>query len=499
MRRTIAVGLVSMMIAAACGDDPADTTAPSTTAATTTTTAPIARTIEVVASTGAVDPTHGTLAADDSLHTGADGIAVIETDDGTTIVVMDNTTITISQLAWSGDDTLTRVSLQSGTVVAVRQTRLSPGAVFEVVAPAFTAGLTGSAVEATYGDSASGASCLFGDCYVEAADDRTLLTGNESIGLADGVATTAAFTAEQRRIWARALEAIRAAGGGFDACACDERSLLCEGAIEVPYFPSCPDDTNCVCDGPDLTCEDGRNFPNDQQCMAEVPSLAELIVPEFTATYDCIAAHARYKVFDLRPDATVRLRPYDDEASSCANILPWYPITYAIPGPGADGWLAGSASYASGFDSDFVIVESPGEGQQGAFGPRYGGTFTVYGQSYDSTGDNSTISGETTDAEMTKTGTATITILGQTVRTVVYEGTYTGWDRWESNDGRIVSTLQFAGTITAWFDAVTGLELRSRTEGFYTDCSNCEGFPGLRQSLEIVELVSTNQPLGSGS
>ena len=322
------------------------------------------------------------------------------------------------------------------------------------------------------------------------------MSGDEWIDVSDGaVATKAAFSAEQRRIWARALAAIRAAGGDIASCACDGRSLVCEGAIEVPFFPACPDDTTCSCEGPDLNCEDGRVFEDDQQCMADIVALTDLIVPNFTATYDCIDARSRYKIFDTRPDAEVRLRPYDDEASSCGDIMPWHPVVYSIPGVNAEGVLAGSSVFASGVDWDFTIIDAPGAGRQGVIGPRFGGPFTIYGTTYSS----NAASGEKSDAVMTRVGTETISILGRSVHASVYRGSYTGHEVWESDDLSIRSSLEYAGTITVWFDVISGLELRSVEESFYTGCSNCAGFVGLRESLQIVELVATNQPLNPDS
>ncbi len=508
LRRIAMMGLVVMVIAPACGDGETASTTPTSstsTAVTSTTAAPPVRSIEVVSLTGEADTSVAAgeaLASGDSITTGTDGIVVLETEDGTTIVVMEDTAVTVTGLSWSDGAAHTILSLDSGRVAAVRATELPDGGLFEIQAPGFTAGLSGSALGVVYQEDVArvDASCLFGDCYVTASGDTTALAGDEWIDPSDGVATKAAFNAEQRRVWARALEAIRAAGGSVESCACDGRSLLCEGTVEVPYFPACPDDTECSCEGPDLICEDGREFTDDQQCMADMTAITDLIVENFTATYDCIDARARYKVFDTRPEATVRLRPYDNEASSCEDILPWFPVTYSIPGPNADGSLTGSSVYASGHESDFVIIDAPGEGQQGAIGPRFGGSFIVYGKTHSSPGRHSTVSGEKTDAVMTKSGTETISILGQTVRAVVYRGSYTGWDVWETNDGSIRSRLEFSGTVTVWFDAVTGLELRSREEGFYTGCSNCDGsFVGMRERLEIVELVGTNQSLNPGS
>ena len=135
MRRVAVLGLVLVVMASACGHGGGGATAASSTTAPTTrpteptTTTLPNRSIVLVSVTGEVDPaaTGGeALGTGSSITTGVDGIAVLETDDGTTIVVLEDSVVAIAGLSWSGGETHTTLSLLSGQVVAVRAIPLPP-------------------------------------------------------------------------------------------------------------------------------------------------------------------------------------------------------------------------------------------------------------------------------------------------------------------------------------------------------------------------------------
>jgi len=500
MRRVPVLAVIVALLAAACGDDEAVTTSSAndtTTSTSVSTSASVsAPTLTALALSGDVvveGSASGEIGSGARVATGADGVAVLDTGTGLMLVLLEDTRMAVADLAvgeagWEG-----RFDLEAGYLFAVSEGPID--GVFEVQAPGLAAGLGGSALGVASGGEGdfAEASCLFGDCYAVAEGETTELRGNEWIELSapGGVLTgPAGLTAQHRAIWARVLAALRDAGAGVETCACAERSLRCEGVVEIPFFPGCPDDTTCACEGPDLECADGRAFEDDPECMAAIPALADLLVFPFTATYDCAEARSRPLAFDptLMLGRYV-LRPADREQQGC-QLMPWLPETLNLTGVREDGSLQGSTQFTGGDPSDVSGFEDPSRGFY-HFGPRFPSAIPIEGSSY--SGDRITV---TSDAyTLVPVGEEEITVAGRRVRAVIYEGTIREREIWEGTNG-VQAIAEITGTHRIWFDAVSGLELRIEERTTYSGCTNCDpGLVGLVESVQVTELVATSQPL----
>lgn len=205
------------------------------------------------------------LSVGNELITGADGQVVIEMDDGTTMIITEESSFVVQALEGTPESPISRFFLNLGQVFAFHEGELPDDAAFEVETPNGVAAIRGSMVQVMY-DPITGqviVTCVTGHCSLTAGGVTVDLTEGqwvevEGFDLPPGEIFV--MDDSQLQAW------IDAAGAsGVTLHLPDTTSTLPEVTPEVTEEP---DEPECLCDGPDLVCDDGTTTEDHADCLA---------------------------------------------------------------------------------------------------------------------------------------------------------------------------------------------------------------------------------------
>jgi hypothetical protein len=192
------------------------------------------------------------LVAGNEIQTGPDGEAVLLLDDGTVIVVAENSTFTLTSLDGTPDIPITQSFLRNGQVFSIRDAPLPQGAAYQVETPAGVATIRGSAMGVSFSpEFGSAVTCLTGLCGAQAGGQDSPLAGGQAIDMTDaGLSEVTDMASEQIQEWSDTYDTVE------------------ESGVEVEDNPL---DSNCSCEDTTLVCEDGTSEENSPDCDDGAP------------------------------------------------------------------------------------------------------------------------------------------------------------------------------------------------------------------------------------
>jgi hypothetical protein len=242
------------------------------------------------------------IAAGAEIATGADGSAVIELDDGTTIYIGPDTVVSLADLSGTAESPLTRFSLNLGEVFAVRGGEPLPdGAAFEVETPHAIAAIRGSSMGVRARALASAVLCASGVCEAGAKDGEPVpLNEGQRIEIGpEGPGEPSDFLPEDEEFIQAAQEIIDILKGG--------------GATPAPTATATPVPTGVASPVPTTA---PTLVPTLLPTATPVPTLAPTLVPTLVPTAVPVGMAITGRVFWVNdPQVGVRV-----ELRECSNF-----------------------------------------------------------------------------------------------------------------------------------------------------------------------------------